>query len=536
MSDGNMKIDFDLECGHPAANVETAGGAVKTTKKDQEKKYEDREDTDSREIDNTPDVHENLQKEATEEVPKTLFGTLCEVFKYFYSVVLLAFSVTVVMAAVFTKQTTATGEDGNIPTFVACVVFWFLICWLAMMEGGQGALVGLKPVKKTLYNGSHPRALKCTSLAHKGDNMERFIVGRQFLVVLVVFVINLLASATADASVLNLNDGLAEVFLSSGVAVILTTITLGQLAAQINAAKCMLDFINNYFMVFTTYVSLAIEMSGLLHAVYLVQMFFAAMTGKPVASNEPPRTVLQSVFFWMRIFMSVVILGFAFAVTLKALFSGKTTMYEGVPEVISVILFFLLMCFVGMMEGMQIALFAVVNLPEEELIQHTIAHKNCQLTFKGNNLGAFLIGRQICVTVFMFVVARITTIDVGTDAGEESIFGLGTGIQSFFNTGLLGALITTIVGSLAWRIIASSFPIAFLSNPLIYVIIRTCLILEQSGICSAAWILARIHKVVVNFQDDEIHIGGSSVATNSENDTSSSEKAMDMDISPSTEQ
>jgi hypothetical protein len=87
-------------------------------------------------------------------------------------------------------------------------------------------------------------------------------------------------------------------------------------------------------------------------------------------------------------------------------------------------------------------------------------------------------------------------------------FGVSSGIQDFFNTGLLGAVITTIVASLAWRIIASSFPIAFLSNPLIYVIIRLCLILEASGICSAAWLLALIHKQVAGYyQLDEVYVG-----------------------------
>ena len=51
------------------------------------------------------------------------------------------------------------------------------------------------------------------------------------------------------------------------------TIMIGQLTAQVNAANCMLDFINSYFMLFTNYVSLAIEFSGLLHSVYLVQIF-----------------------------------------------------------------------------------------------------------------------------------------------------------------------------------------------------------------------------------------------------------------------
>ena len=93
----------------------------------------------------------------------------------------------------------------------------------------------------------------------------------------------------------------------------------------------------------------------------------------------------------------------------------------------------------------------------------------------------------------MFIVARITSVDVETNDDDESdnIFGVSNGVQNFFNTGLLGAIITTIVGSLIWRIIASSFPVIFLSNPLVYLIIRLCLLLEASGVCSASSIRSR---------------------------------------------
>merc|ERR1712176_449346 len=110
------------------------------------------------------------------------------------------------------------------------------------------------------------------------------------------------------------------------------------------------------------------------------------------------------------------------------------------------------MCIVGLLEGMQIALFAAVKLPEEELQQHITAKRNCDLTFRGQNLQAFLIGRQIFVTVCMFIIARIITIDVDIDTeNANNIWGLGDGAQSFFNTGILGAIITTLVASLAWR-------------------------------------------------------------------------------------
>ncbi len=69
------------------------------------------------------------------------------------------------------------------------------------------------------------------------------------------------------------------------------------------------------------------------------------------------------------------VLSFSLAVTLVALFDGKTTMYSGVPEPVSVTLLFALMAFVGMMEGMQIALFAVINLPKDELQKHPQAAK-----------------------------------------------------------------------------------------------------------------------------------------------------------------
>jgi len=373
-----------------------------------------------------------------------------------------------------------------------------------MIEGGQGCLVGLQPVDKNLYADTHPVTHKCTTMAHKGDNMERFIVGRQFLVVLIVFMTNMCGAAVSGASVLGLPSGVLSVFLGSGLAMILTTIILGQLTAQVNAANCMLDFINTYFMLFSTYVSLGIEFSGLLHSVYLVQYFFALITGQPVESKEPPRSALKNIFFWTRVLVSLAALGFSFAVTLAALFQGKTSMWAGVPAAVSVVVFFVLMCFVGLMEGMQIALFAVVNMPKEELESAKVAKANCELTFAGQNFQAFLIGRQICVTICMFVVARITTLNV-TDG--ETIFGVSAGLQAFFNTGLLGALITTIVGSLAWRIIASSFPLAFMSNPVIYLIIRLCLALEASGICSAAWLFALFHKKFAGFQVDEVYLG-----------------------------
>lgn len=266
--------------------------------------------------------------------------------KYSCSMGLVLFSVYLVMAAVWTGQTKTSA-----PPIFSVAIIWSLILWLGMMEGGQGCLVGLQPVDKSLYAVSHPMTLKCAKLAHQGDNMNRFIVGRQFLVVLVVFVINLCGSVITDTSIGELSPTIIALFLGSGLASILMTVVLGQLTAQVNATNCMLDFVNTPFMLFTTWVSLAIEMSGLLHAVYLVQYLFALYTGKPVSSAEPPRSALAQIWFWTRVLVSSLLVSAALVVTLVAIFHNQTTMFEGVPQGVSIVTFLSLMCFVGLMEG-----------------------------------------------------------------------------------------------------------------------------------------------------------------------------------------
>jgi len=438
------------------------------------------------------------------EKSSTCFWNVIEYGKYTFSTILLLFSIGLVMACIFTGQSTAEGY--NIHPVLACFLFWLLIVWLAIMEGGQGCLVGLKPIPKDKYKTSHPRSYKSCRIAHKGDNLERFIVGRQFLVVLIIFLINMMGAPSAGANFPKIPSWINVIFLGNSVAAMVTTITVGQLPPQVLAAVSLLDFINNYVMIATTYISLAIEFSGLLHAVYLIQYAFAFATGTNVESNESPRTLLQGIFFWVRVVFSLYVLGFALAVTISALLEGKSGMWDGISPGVSLFIFFLLLCFVGMMEGMQIAAFSLMNMPDEELSRHAMAHKNCTLMYAGTNLQSFLIGRQIFVASLMFIVARIASISIDKDIGETNIFAVPDGFQTFLDTGLLGAIVLTIIGSLAWRIVASSFPLLFMSNPIVFVIIHICFFFNSTGICSAAWLIASACKTVFRLKTDDEYL------------------------------
>merc|ERR1712037_72806 len=155
----------------------------------------------------------------------------------------------------------------------------------------------------------------------------------------------------------------------------------------------------------------------------------------------------------------------------------------------------------GLLEGMQIAFFAVSKLPKSERGDHSIAVKTCDVLFRngGKNLPGFMCGRQMTVTLCFFVIARVTTINVVI--GEQpNIFGVSDPIQGMFNLGFMGAITTTILGSIAWQLVAGAFPIAFF-------FLQAALFLEATGICSAAWFFAFLQKKAMKFQFDEYYVG-----------------------------
>ena len=426
------------------------------------------------------------------------------IIKSVFSLALLVFSIVVVMALIFDQQTSLS-EDTH--PAVAFLLIWVSLLWLSLVEGGQASMVGLPPIDRQLYKESHPISYRICEHGHRGDNLDRYLIGRQFMVLALVFIINLSGAPIQDASVLNLPDVVSNAFLDSGLAMILMTCMIGQLNTQVNASHCMLDFINDWGNWFTVKVAMAIEASGLLHASYLIQILLFRLAGKTIESNEEPRDACQKTLFWGRVLLSCALLTFALVATIAALFEGKTTVWDGIPEAVALILFLFLMSIVGMLEGMQIAFFAVAKLTDEERNSSVWASRTCDLLFRGEgrNLPGFMVGRQLFVVACFFVIARVTSMDV--EEGESNVLGVSDTAQEFFSTGLLGALITTILASIAWQLMASAFPLAFLSTPVTYLLLRICLLLEATGICNGAWVLAAIHKNVAGFQRDEVYVG-----------------------------
>jgi len=137
-------------------------------------------------------------------------------FRDVYSTLLLIFCTIIVMALIFTEQTRLAEQ---LHPAAAFIILWLALIWLSMVEGGQAALVGLPPVDMELYKDSHPTSHKIMQIVNKGDNIDRYLMGRQFMVLALVFVENICAEPVEGALVLGLPEIVTKIFLGSGLAV-----------------------------------------------------------------------------------------------------------------------------------------------------------------------------------------------------------------------------------------------------------------------------------------------------------------------------
>ena len=457
---------------------------------------------------------------------------------------LLVFCFTLLTVAIFTRQTRATSDVGvSLHPIVAFVLFLAALFWLAIIEGSLNCLVGLRPVQEELYQHTHPLALRATRLC-PGQNLERFIVGRQYMDLTMVFTISFLATAVKDISVLGLPHAVCVFFLNSGFAVTLVTIVLGQLVLQINAPHFMLDYMNNYFMLASTYMSLAMEATGVCHVVYLVQRIVSNIhhyhekkkhgaKAKDSAKAKPSttRSTVQRVFFWVRILFSSGLLTFALVTVAAATLKGQTEIWEGVPPWASFVLFFALVFLVGMMDALQISLVAVVHMPREMLLRKPTAAANADYVIQRQQLPSFLVGRQIGQTAIQFLLTRLLSLDITPGQGDN-VWGVNNFWQKVFNSGGLGAIITTVLASLCWRVLASEFPLMFLSSPFSRPIIQLCLVAERTGIINISWALAAVQRRVLGMKTDETYLGANALrpaSNRKDNDTNKGKGRDDTD-------
>jgi len=435
---------------------------------------------------------------------------------YWWGMALLMLAVVVVMTGIFTKVNNPPWHHDESHPILEFILFWVMLTWIAMLEGCQISVVGLQGYDCESFRESHPRAYQACKLVHTGANVERFLVGRQFLLLFNGFLVSRIGGGQAidrfEMGGWTWNHEFTQFFYSNGVLLMIVIVALGQLPTQLVAADKMLGFFNLplghvYFVVWPC---LLVESIGLTHSSYLLKDVLCWISGIDTTTADPAKALKKDTLHWAKCTLSVCAVIFSGTFIIKGISLSQTNATEGAgwnklpgfaAVVVSLFFIFMLAC----AEGIQVSIIALATVPGSTYREKSpLAYRTAKLALAGRNMSAFLVGRQFLTAMNMVLLARVTSY-----AGEsgELLPGGDWGMGGFFNkyllqTGFLGAILVVNVAQLASQVTASLFPIAVINNYFMYWMLQLMLFVEAIGIVNACWPLSYLLERTFSMKPD----------------------------------
>jgi len=440
---------------------------------------------------------------------------------FWWGTFLLLFAVSVVMAGIFTKVNNPPWDHSESHPVLDFILFWMMLSWISMLEGCQISVVGLQVYDFESFRESHPRAYEACKLVHTGPNVERFLVGRQFLLLFNGFLVSRIGGGLGSVQRLEMgewtwNHELTQFFFSNGVLLMIVIVALGQLPCQLVAADKMLGFFDLplghvYFVIWPC---LIVESIGLTHSSYLLKDVLCWISGIDTSKADPAKELNKDALHWAKCTLSVAAVVFSGTFIIKGIALSQTNATQGAGwnklpggAAVVVSLFFVFM--LASAEGIQVSVIALKTVSGDVYKERSpLAYRTAKLALKGRNMSAFLVGRQFLTAMNMVLLARVTSY-AGGDGEGGLLEGGDWGMGEFFNkyllqTGFVGAIFVVNVAQLASQVTASIFPIAVINNYFMYWILRLMLFIEAAGIVNACWPLATAVELIFGMEPDPV--------------------------------
>lgn len=216
-------------------------------------------------------------------------SSIFDCVRYVGSATLLMFSFTCTFYAIWEQKT---GFWKEVPGWGSLILFIVVLFLLGIVEGLQLSLVELKRQKPETYKDSHPSAYRLGEIASRGDNIEKFLVGRQVIVVFLVFFAAKLTSITVPGQefLFPVPAWCSSIFLETGLLASIVVVIVAQLTPQIVSSMFPVQFLNLPMMRIVYYACLVLEFTGLTHCcwllVHLLTLMFGMSSGKEVGHVE----------------------------------------------------------------------------------------------------------------------------------------------------------------------------------------------------------------------------------------------------------
>ena len=150
-----------------------------------------------------------------------------DVIRLVFSICLLIFSTISVVHAIAYEHTTMPAFP-PVAQYFALAISLFI---LGVLEGLQIAVVELAHNDPEQYKRIYPRAAKLLAFENRGRNVERFLMGRQVLVVFTVFVAARIT--TFDGFWASVPDAFIDSVMFSGFLGVILVVIVAQLTPQV---------------------------------------------------------------------------------------------------------------------------------------------------------------------------------------------------------------------------------------------------------------------------------------------------------------
>merc|ERR1711907_721828 len=136
----------------------------------------------------------------------------------------------------------------------------------------MGSAIACAKMRTSDFKASSPLAYRICQTLYSGRNMQAFLVGRQFMVALMMILLAKVTSyAGSDGELAEGDDwgmgtGFNEGLLQTGFLGAILVVNVAQLASQVCASIFPVQFINNRLLNWLLRLMLLIEFSGVVNA------------------------------------------------------------------------------------------------------------------------------------------------------------------------------------------------------------------------------------------------------------------------------
>lgn len=469
----------------------------------------DRRDAQVASVDKDVDFPENgvhqMEKAPTPKDPVDMALT------YLKYIVSSAFTITYliyIMWGIWTNQAVL-----PVPPVAHFLIFCFCMTLVAYLEGLQVAILAVEHDDCEVYRESHPRAHKLMASVKQGNNVERFLVGRQFFT---IFVMTLIAQVTTfpDISHLGIPDAVWFIFVQTGLPGAIVVTTIGSLQPQLLAAKDPWKFMDLYGAVSVLNLCYALEWTGICtHFAYMLINILretAFRSDIPVRPHNRGDTLVDQIVEGLKYVASFCVIGMYITYLMFGIWTGQAVL--PVPAPVVFIIFAMAGIFLAFLEGLQVAILLAEPKDLEEFKDpYPRGYKLMKRATHEKNVRRFLIGRQFFVIFVVFLINQCTIFpNIPTFGTPPAVWFI------FFQLGFPTAFNVLNFFQLPAQLLGNHDPFLFMNRYGPRFTLEVCLFTEITGLAHFSWVVSafsratwfRIDKTPADFSKLEMMENG----------------------------